>query len=67
MLFKEWFVNQFDSKDNEMGDLALDIKHDSKFPETSDHSILEEYIISRRADSEIIKIFNKAYKLYAAR
>lgn len=66
MLFKEWFINQFGSKDGEMGDLALDIKNDSKFPETSDHSVLEEYI-SRRADSEVIKIFNKAYKLYATR
>lgn len=63
--FKEWLFN-FINTDTNLGDLAVDVKKDRTFPDSSDKEILMGYIRNRTPDKCIHDTLSAAIDLYNA-
>ena len=63
--FKEWLLNFIDT-DTNLGDLAVDIKKDSTFPDSSDKETLMTYIQQRTRNESVHNTLSAAIDLYNA-
>lgn len=63
--FKEWMENFVDT-DTNIGDLARDIRRDNSFPDSSDKSVIMEYVASRTEYKNVIKTLSAAIDLFDA-
>lgn len=63
--FKEW-ISAFTVTDTNLGDLASDIARDPSFPDSSDKTVLMEYISRRTHDPMIHRTLSAAIDLYHA-
>lgn len=61
--FRNWVV-KFESVDLPIGDLANDIKTDSRFPKENDKEIIMRYLRNRRACKDAIETFENAWNYY---
>lgn len=63
--FYGWCVKRYKHRDSLLGDLARDMKNDSKFPKIStDKKDIEAYLISRHGCYGALKAFEKAWRYY---
>ncbi len=62
--FKEWLFNFIDT-DTNLGDLAIDIKKDSTFPDSSDKDVLMGYIRKRSPNKCVHDTLSAAIDLYS--
>lgn len=63
--FKEWLFNFIDT-DTNLGDLAIDVKKDSTFPDCSDKDTLMGYIKKRTPNEHVHNTLSAAIDLYTA-
>ncbi|OUQ69608.1 hypothetical protein B5E53_02385 [Eubacterium sp. An11] len=63
--FKQW-ISAFTVTDTNLGDLASDIARDPSFPDSSDKSVLMEYIIRKTHNSLVHRTLSAAIDLYHA-
>jgi uncharacterized protein YozE (UPF0346 family) len=61
--FKQW-IKKYENKDNQIGDLAEDIKNDPNFPEDSDYKLVLAYLQDKKASAAAIRTFKRAYNIY---
>lgn len=63
--FKEWLFNFIDT-DTNLGDLAVDVKKDSTFPDCADKDTLMGYIKKRTTNEYVHNTLSAAIDLYMA-
>lgn len=64
MTFKDWIL-KFDGVDLPIGDLAVFVAFDKKFPNTRDYETIHHYLIHVvKASTEVIMAFESAYNYY---
>jgi len=61
MRFNEWLM-QFEKKDNPLGDLARDVRHDNYVPNEDNLRDWENHLIRRNACSDALKTLIAAFK-----
>lgn len=65
MTFKDW-LSYFKEVNLPIGDLAKDVAHDGKFPDTKDYEKINDYLQNEaRASRAATDTFEKAYAFYA--
>ena len=63
--FYDWCVSQYLKKDNAAGDLAQDMRSDSRFPRTiAEKSVILNYLRRRGACEAAIKTFHRVWERY---
>ncbi len=63
--FKEW-LNKFVDTDTNLADLAIEVKKDDTFPDTSDKNKLMAYIERRTPNTNVHNTLSAAIDLYNA-
>ena len=64
LTFKEWVI-KFNGIDLPIGDLAVHVAFDKKFPNTRDYDAIHYYLIYEvKASTEVIMAFESAYNYY---